>query len=87
MHHQASCFILHHVEHALLLSRVVSESENPFADQVSAEVNPSVEVGFDICGTDPEPEYIVNQGKPRMHLNLSLCFEKLYITFVNVMLH
>jgi hypothetical protein len=29
-----------------------------------------VEVGFDICGTDPEPEIPVDQGKPRMHLNL-----------------
>jgi hypothetical protein len=26
-----------------------------------------VEVGFDICGTDPEPEISVDQGKPRMH--------------------
>jgi hypothetical protein len=30
----------------------------------------SVEVGFDICDTDPEPELPVDQGKPRMHLNL-----------------
>jgi hypothetical protein len=29
-----------------------------------------VEVGFDICGTEPEPEIPVDQGKPRMHLNL-----------------
>jgi hypothetical protein len=29
-----------------------------------------VEVGFDICGTDPEPEFSVDQGKPRLHLNL-----------------
>jgi hypothetical protein len=35
------------------------------------EEEPSfVEVGFDICGTDPEPEIPVDQGKPRMHLNL-----------------
>jgi hypothetical protein len=30
-----------------------------------------VEVGFDICGTDLEPEIPVDQGKPRMHLNIS----------------
>jgi hypothetical protein len=28
-----------------------------------------VEVGFDICGTDPEPELLVDQGKSWMHLN------------------
>jgi hypothetical protein len=31
------------------------------------ERQPLVEVGFDICGTDPEPEIPVDQGKPRMH--------------------
>jgi hypothetical protein len=30
----------------------------------------SMEVGFDICGTDPESELSVDQGKPRLHLNL-----------------
>jgi hypothetical protein len=30
----------------------------------------SVEVGFDICGTDPEPELLVDQGKPWLHLTL-----------------
>jgi hypothetical protein len=30
-----------------------------------------VEVGFDICGTDLEPEIPVDQGKSRMHLNIS----------------
>jgi hypothetical protein len=29
-----------------------------------------VEVEFDICGTDPEPELPVDQGKPRLHLTL-----------------
>jgi hypothetical protein len=28
------------------------------------------EVGFDICGTDPEPKISIDQGKLRMHLNL-----------------
>jgi hypothetical protein len=29
-----------------------------------------VEVGFDICSTDLEPELPVDQGKPRLHLTL-----------------
>jgi hypothetical protein len=41
-----------------------------------------VEVGFDICGIDPEPELPVDQGKPRMHLNLS-CILK---SFTSLML-
>ena len=39
-------------------------------NQVEEEVNPSVEVGFHISGTTPEPDFSTNQGKPRMHLNL-----------------
>ena len=54
---------------ALLLC-VVNESENLVVNQVVEEVNPPVEVGFDICGTSLEPDYSNNQGKPRMHLNL-----------------
>jgi hypothetical protein len=38
----------------------------------------SVEVGFDICGIDPEPEIPVDQDKPRMHLNLP-CVLKSFI--------
>ena len=53
-----------------LLPRVVNESENVVVNQVVEEVNPTVEVGFDICGTSPEPDFSDNQGKPRMHLNL-----------------
>jgi hypothetical protein len=30
----------------------------------------SMEVKFDICGTDPEPDLPIDQGKPQMHLNL-----------------
>jgi hypothetical protein len=29
-----------------------------------------MEVGFNICGTNPEPEFLVDQGKPRLHLTL-----------------
>jgi hypothetical protein len=39
-------------------------------ESISEEEPMSVEVGFDICGTDPEPELPVDQGKPQMHLNL-----------------
>ena len=63
-----------------LLLRVVNESENVVVNQVVEEVNPSVEVGFDICGTSPEPDFSVDQGKPRMHLNLP-CVLQIYITF------
>jgi hypothetical protein len=41
---------LHHVEH-VLLSRVVTEGEEVTIDQVPEEEHPSVEVGFDICGS------------------------------------
>ena len=63
-----------------LLLRVVNESENMVVNQVEEEVNPSVEVRFDNCGTSSEPDYSINQGKPRMHLNL-LCVLQIYIAF------
>ena len=64
---------------ALLLC-VVNESENMVVNLVVEEVNPPVEVGFDICGTSPEPDFSGNQGKPQMHLNLP-CVLQIYITF------
>jgi len=63
-----------------LLLRVVNESENMVVNQVVEEVNPSVEVGFDICGTTLEPNFSANQGKPRMHLNIP-CVLQIYIPF------
>ena len=42
-----------------LLLRVVNKSENVVVNQVE-EVNPSVEVGFDNCGTSSEPDFSVN---------------------------
>ena len=68
IHSQASCFIF------------VDKSESVVVNQVAGEVNPSVEVGFDICGTSLEPDFFVNQGKLRMHLNLS-CVLQVYIAF------
>ena len=61
--------ISHHVKHGIVL-RVVNKGEHMVVNQVVEEVDPSVEVGFDIGGTTPEPDFSVNEGKPRMHLNL-----------------
>jgi hypothetical protein len=47
----------------------VNEEVN-VAKPVPEEEQSSIEVGFDIYGTDPEPEIPIDQGKPRMHLNL-----------------
>ena len=46
----------------MLSFRVEPESEMILVEQVLEE-SPVV-TGFDICGTDPEPE-VVNEGKPR----------------------
>ena len=57
-----------------LLSRVVTESEEGAVEQVSEEGQPSVEVGFDICGSSKEPNTSTNQGKPRSIQPFSLLF-------------
>ena len=66
----------------VLLLRVVNESENVVVNQVVEEVNPTVEVEFDIYGTSPEPDFSVNQGKTQMHLNLP-CVLQIYIAFAS----
>ena len=53
-----------------LLLRVVNKGEHVVVNQVAEEVNPSIEVGSDNCGTSQEPNFFVNEGKPRMHLTL-----------------
>ena len=65
-----------------LLLRVVNEGEHVVVNQV-VEVNPSVEVRFDICGTTPEPDFSVNEGKPRMHTTLP-CVYKLISLLLSV---
>ena len=50
-----------------LLLRVVNEGEHVIINQVVEEVNPSVEVGSNTCETSQEPDFSVNEGKPRMH--------------------
>ena len=54
---------------ALLLC-VVNEGEHVVVNQVVEEVDPSVEVGVDIGGATPDPDFSVNEGKPRMHTTL-----------------
>ena len=53
-----------------LLLRVVNEGEHMVVNQVVEEVDPFVEVGVDIGGTTPDPDFSVNEGKPRMHTTL-----------------
>ena len=53
-----------------LLLRVVNEGEHMVVNQVVEEVNPSVEVGSDNCGTSQEPNFSINEGKPWMHTTL-----------------
>jgi hypothetical protein len=67
----------------VILSHVfpVNEEVN-IVEPVSEEGQSPVEVSFDICGTSPEPDYPIDQGKPRMHLNLSLSFQ----SFISLML-
>ena len=66
-----------------LLLRVVNEGEHVVVNQVVEEVSPSVEVGFEIGGTTPEPDFSVNEGKPRMHLNLP-CVLQLDFAFASL---
>ena len=54
---------------ALLLC-VVNKGEHVVVNQVAEEVNPSVEVGSNTCGTSQESDFSVNEGKPRMHTTL-----------------
>ena len=64
----------------MLLFCVESESEPILVEQV-VEESPVVS-GFDIYGTDPEPE-IVNEGKPRFYaLNPYLVYFEKFITYV-----
>jgi hypothetical protein len=54
-----------------MLSRIVPVNEEVnVVVPIPEEEQSLVEVGFDICGTNPEPEISIDQGKPRMHLNL-----------------
>ena len=67
-----------------LLVRVVNEGEHMVP--VVEEVNPSIEVGFDNCETTPEPNFSVNEGKPRMHTTLP-CVLQIDFAFAYSILH
>ena len=58
--------------------RVVNEGEHVVVNQVVEKVNP------DNCGMTPEPNFSVNEGKPRMHLNLP-CVLQIYIAFAQIL--
>ena len=67
-----------------LLLHVVDKSEHVVVNQVEEEVNPSVEVGSNTCGTSQEPDFSVNEGKPRMHITLPWVLQ---INFAFAFLH
>jgi hypothetical protein len=51
-----------------MLSRIVPVTEEVnVVGPVPEEEQSPMEVGFDMCGTDTEPEIPIDQGKPRMH--------------------
>jgi hypothetical protein len=86
-HHQS--IVSYHVEHIISmhwLSRLVTISEESNVEP-NPEGVPSFEVGFDICGTHPEPEISVDQGKPRMHLNPTLWFTNFISLLAYEILH
>ena len=58
-----------------LLLHVVNEGEHVVVNQVVEEVNPSVEIGSNTCETSQEPDFSVNEGKPRMHTTLPCIFQ------------
>ena len=70
----------------VLLLRVVNEGENVVVNQVVEEVDLSMEVGVDIDGTTPNPDFSVNEGKPRMHKTLP-CILQIDFCFCFFLLH
>ena len=69
-----------------LILRVVNEGEHVVVNQVVEEVDPSEEVGVDIGGTTPDPDFPVNEGKPWMHLTLP-CVLPIDFTFAFAFLY
>jgi hypothetical protein len=55
-------FVMHRPSIMFCTFCTVNEEIN-VVEPVPKEEPSSLEVGFDICGTDPEPEIPVNQGK------------------------
>jgi hypothetical protein len=52
------------LKHVMLSPVVPVNEEVNVVEPVPKEGQSPVEVGFDICGTNPEPEIPVDQGKP-----------------------
>ena len=77
IHHRASCFVFRIMLSMALLLRVVNEGEHMVVNQLVEEVDPFVEVSVDIGGMTPDPDFSVNEGKPRMHTTLPCIFFKL----------
>jgi hypothetical protein len=69
--------VLHHFKHALSSCVVPVNKGITEVESVPEEEPTSVEVGFDICVTDPEPERPVDQCKPRLHLTLPCVLKSL----------
>ena len=65
-----------------LLLHVVNEGEHVVVNQV-VEVDLSMEVGVDIGGTTPNPDFSVNEGKPRMHTTLP-CVLQIDFAFASI---
>jgi hypothetical protein len=59
--HTLFVFTYHHVKHP---SFIACSNQRRGNDHWSEEENPTVEVGFDICGSSREPNTSPNQGKP-----------------------
>ena len=70
-----------------LLLHVVNEGEHVVVNQVMEEVNPPVEVGFDNCGTTPEPNFSVYEGKPRMHLTYLVIYKLISLLLLFIALN
>ena len=82
IHHRASRFVFRIMLNMALLLCVVNEGEHVIVNQVVEEVNPSVEVGSNTCETSQEPDFSVNEGKPRMHTTLP-CILQIDFTFAS----
>ena len=70
----------------VLLLHVVNEGEHVVVNQVVEEINLSVEVGSDTCGTSQEPNFSINKGKPRMHLTLPCVLQILSLLLLYIAL-
>jgi hypothetical protein len=55
------------LKHVMLSPVVPVNDEVSIIEPVPEEGQSPVEVGFDIHGTNREPEILIDQGKPQMH--------------------